>query len=81
MKFETIIFTLAFALLILGLILMFGMAFEVIIQGFFGQTLTYYQDCKLDNGQRMVDQTCEKKTKCLNTGFLMKTCKELQNDL
>lgn len=58
--------------------MMLAMSFEIIIQGFHGKTLVTFEQCKLYNGQVMIDETCEKKTKCLDRSIFMKTCAELR---
>ncbi len=80
MKFGTIFFTFACVILIGGLLLTVSVMFESLIQESFGETIVTFEKCKLENGQTMLSEMCENKTKCLNTGLFFKTCEELRDE-
>ncbi len=75
-----IIFSLITTMFIIMGLFIFWFTMELIIQDSNGETIITFEQCKLYNGQIMVDELCERKIKCLNTGFFFKTCEELRND-
>lgn len=65
--------------IVIGVVIL-GVMIESIIQDGSSKTIIISEQCKLGNGQVMVDELCERKIKCLDTGLFLKTCNQLKNE-
>lgn len=71
------IFVLIFLLyLTIGGLVIIGFLFEGMLIALYGENIVTFEQCRLDNGQVMLDEKCEKTTKCWDKSILWLNCED-----